>query len=294
MQDSGERQTFGTGAVRDTAAGKPRIDLQSPFAHERVGAWLAAGAAKYSERNWEKGIPFSRCLASLERHLQAWKAGDRDEDHLAAVVVNAQFLIHYERAIELGLLPSTLDDMPKYLQHHRIRPDETPSPPTVPLTAYVIPPDKEKRSVTPLENRVKWVMRPVAYISGPMRGKPQYNFPEFDRVRDQFALIGYMSVSPADIDRENGIDLSTPEAASGEYPDEGGHAGTLDEIQQRDVSILMAMQAKRGDAIVMLDGWERSKGATAEFFLARWRGLKLLDERGDPLAGFCCRGDELR
>jgi hypothetical protein len=35
MQDSGKREAFESGAVRDTAEGKPRPDLISPFAAER-------------------------------------------------------------------------------------------------------------------------------------------------------------------------------------------------------------------------------------------------------------------
>jgi len=114
MHDSGTRQKFATGAVRDAATGKPRPDLVSPFAEERIGKWMALGAEKYSERNWEAGIPISRCIASLSRHLMAYKAGKNDEDHLAAIAVNAQFIMHYEAMIAAGVLPPTLDDMPHY------------------------------------------------------------------------------------------------------------------------------------------------------------------------------------
>jgi hypothetical protein len=42
--------------------------------------------------------------------------GRTDEDHLAAIAVNAQFIMHYEAMIERGVLPPSLDDMPKYEQ----------------------------------------------------------------------------------------------------------------------------------------------------------------------------------
>jgi len=119
MEDSGERQDFVTGAVRDIATNKPRIDLISPYAQERIGEWLRLGAKKYAERNWEKGIPFSRCIASLERHIQSYKKGKTNEDHLAAIAVNAQFIMHYEEMIKLGLLPRSLDDLPKYEKQYR-------------------------------------------------------------------------------------------------------------------------------------------------------------------------------
>ncbi len=37
MRDSGQREIFETGAVRDSAEGKCRFDLFSPFAMERIG-----------------------------------------------------------------------------------------------------------------------------------------------------------------------------------------------------------------------------------------------------------------
>jgi hypothetical protein len=72
------------------------------------------GAAKYAERNWERGMPFTRCVASLKRHVMRYQQGKRDEDHLAAIMFNAMALIHYEEMIERGLLPSELNDMPVY------------------------------------------------------------------------------------------------------------------------------------------------------------------------------------
>jgi hypothetical protein len=114
IHDSGTRQQFDTGAVRDTAEDKPRPDLFSPFAEERIGEWLRLGAQKYSDRNWEKGIPNSRCFASLRRHAMKYYQGDTTEDHLAAICFNAAAIMHNEEMIARGVLPGELDDMPKY------------------------------------------------------------------------------------------------------------------------------------------------------------------------------------
>jgi hypothetical protein len=115
MAGGDEQQSFGDGmAVRDTADNKPRPDLISPFAEERQGHWLRMGARKYAERNWEKGMPFSRCIASLKRHVMKFQQGLKDEDHLAAIMFNAMALIHYEEMIERGILPAELNDMPNY------------------------------------------------------------------------------------------------------------------------------------------------------------------------------------
>lgn len=115
MRDSGKRQQFNDGAVRDTADGKSRPDLISPFFMMRLGMWLMLGAKKYSERNWEKGIPNSRCFASLMRHICQWLIGNKDEDHLAAMACNIMFLMHNEEAVKIGILPPEIDDMPNYM-----------------------------------------------------------------------------------------------------------------------------------------------------------------------------------
>lgn len=127
MHDSGERQSFATGAVRDTAGGKPRPDLFSPFAEERVGEWLRLGAEKYTARNWEKGIPSSRCFESLRRHAMYYYQGDRREDHMAAVIFNAMVIIHNEEAILRAVLPVELDDMPRYQNRPREKTLDTDS-----------------------------------------------------------------------------------------------------------------------------------------------------------------------
>jgi hypothetical protein len=114
MHDSGERQEFDTGAVRDTAGDKPRMELISPFAIRRLGTWLGLGAKKYADRNWEKGIPITRCLASLLRHAEAYLAGDSEEDHMAACMCNAMFILHYEEMLKRGVLSRELDDRPRY------------------------------------------------------------------------------------------------------------------------------------------------------------------------------------
>lgn len=116
LPDSGERQLFNSGAVRDTASGKPRPDLISPFFVERLGRHLGLGAEKYDPWNWAKGIPNSRCFASLMRHLTQFAQGDESEDHLAAAACNLMFMIHNEeaeaRTVHLKLKEGVLSDMP--------------------------------------------------------------------------------------------------------------------------------------------------------------------------------------
>ena len=114
VKDSGERQEFESGMVRDTQDGKARPDLISPFVLMRLGEHMRKGAVKYSEHNWTKGQPFSRSIASTFRHLMQWMMGYRDEDHLAAIMFGCMTIMHYEEMIEMGVLPKELDDMQKY------------------------------------------------------------------------------------------------------------------------------------------------------------------------------------
>ncbi len=96
IKDSGKRQEFDTGAVRDTAENKPEFSLISPFALERIASHMTKGKNKYSRHNWVKGIPISRCYDSLLRHSIAFGKGDISEDHLAALCFNAMAIMHYQ------------------------------------------------------------------------------------------------------------------------------------------------------------------------------------------------------
>lgn len=97
-KDSGVREEFDSGMVRDTQEGKPRFDLMFPkgipYADQlitRFAALMERGMAKYGERNWEKAnsqVELDRAKASAMRHLMQWYLGEKDEDHAAAVLFN--------------------------------------------------------------------------------------------------------------------------------------------------------------------------------------------------------------
>jgi len=82
--------------------GKLRYDLLPPDALEKVVEVLTKGAAKYSQRNWERGLKWNEgCYASLMRHLQSWAQGQELDSetscpHLAHVVTNALFLLTFQ------------------------------------------------------------------------------------------------------------------------------------------------------------------------------------------------------
>lgn len=78
-----ELTKFDTGAVRSTDANNERWDLVSPIGLRRVAETSAEGAKKYSDFNWERGMPIGDLLNHAIRHQYLYLSGDRSEDHLA-------------------------------------------------------------------------------------------------------------------------------------------------------------------------------------------------------------------
>lgn len=113
IKDSGKRQQFNTGAVRDAQSGKGRYDLLPMRAIARLARHFEAGAKKYGDRNWEKGIPISRYMDSGMRHLCKYMQGERDEDHLAACAWNIMCAMDTEeRILKDNILEKKLYDIP--------------------------------------------------------------------------------------------------------------------------------------------------------------------------------------
>ena len=88
IKDSGTRREFDTGAVRDMAVGRGRCDLLPPRAMLRLSKHFEAGAAKYGDHNWTRGIPINSFIDSALRHTLKYMAGETDEDHLVAAAWN--------------------------------------------------------------------------------------------------------------------------------------------------------------------------------------------------------------
>ena len=112
--ESGEKREFSTGAKRQAAAGKGMPVLVPGDAVLDIAKLFEKGAAVYEARNWEKGLPLSSILDSLERHLQQEKMGLTDENHARALTWNAIIYLATKLRIENRLLPAELNDMPTY------------------------------------------------------------------------------------------------------------------------------------------------------------------------------------
>ena len=94
MKSSGEIREFASGAVRDSAEGKPRMELVPYDLLARLSKWYAEGAKKYKDNNWRKGQPESAVSGSLQRHFEKWMRGETDEDHLSAMAWNVFSLMN--------------------------------------------------------------------------------------------------------------------------------------------------------------------------------------------------------
>lgn len=82
--------------------GKLRYDLIPVVPKAELARVFTIGARKYGDNNWRNGFDFSRVLAALERHLEAWKAGEvidqtDGQHHLASVMWGCMVLMEFER-----------------------------------------------------------------------------------------------------------------------------------------------------------------------------------------------------
>ena len=111
IQDSGDRREFDSGAVRDMAEGKGRCDLLPACAVLRLARHFENGAKKYTDRNWEKGIPIHSFIDSAIRHLMKYLDGQDDEDHLCAAAWNCMCAMWTEeKKPELQDIPTRKGD----------------------------------------------------------------------------------------------------------------------------------------------------------------------------------------
>lgn len=83
-------------------AGKLRLDLIPTDVMEELARVLTFGARKYAERNWERGMPWSKAAGPLERHWKDFKLGRvrRDPESgcltVAHALCNMVFLCAWE------------------------------------------------------------------------------------------------------------------------------------------------------------------------------------------------------
>ena len=111
-KEEGKKRTFSTGADKQNVEGKGAPVLFPPDAYLEISKHFEEGAALHGDRNWEKGIPLSELLNSLERHIQQEKMGLTDESHDRALAWNAVVYLATKLRIKAGVLPQELADVP--------------------------------------------------------------------------------------------------------------------------------------------------------------------------------------
>lgn len=107
------------------------------------------------------------------------------------------------------------------------------------------------------------------YLAGPMTGIPQFNFPAFIAAAKDLRENDIDVVSPAELD-----DKRTFDAAMQSIDGAPGSAGkdTWGDFLARDVKLI----ADRVDGLILLPGWEHSRGALLEAFVSILCGHKLM------------------
>ena len=96
----------------------------------------------------------------------------------------------------------------------------------------------------------------VIYLSGPMTGLPDYNYPAFHRAAADLRAAGHRVYNPA------------------EFP----HKGDPKDFPIRKAfAAYSAFICLEADMLILLPGWERSKGVSAEKALAENCGLEIVE-----------------
>jgi hypothetical protein len=109
----------------------------------------------------------------------------------------------------------------------------------------------------PSKNKKKY------YLAGPMSNIPQFNYPRFFELARILREEGFTIVSPAELD--------SPETVKAAMASPDGNLGsgvvngeTWGEFLARDVKLV----ADDVDGVFVMEGWEKSRGARLELFVA--------------------------
>lgn len=88
------------------------------------------------------------------------------------------------------------------------------------------------------------------YISGPMTGHAEMNYPAFETAAKQLRALGYVVVSPHELNPQAGL--------------------CYEDCMRADILALLLC-----DAVALLPGYENSKGANLERRIAEVLGMKV-------------------
>lgn len=114
------------------------------------------------------------------------------------------------------------------------------------------------------------------YVAGPMRGYPEFNFPAFHSASKKLRSLGYEVFSPAEKDEEVHGEEFSKQFKTGSLEDATSMGFSLRRALGDDLKWICA----EADAVYLLKGWEKSKGALAEKATAEALGLEVMYEVG--------------
>lgn len=104
------------------------------------------------------------------------------------------------------------------------------------------------------------------YVAGPMAGMPAHNFPAFHAEAARLRGEGYEVVSPAELARPD--ELAEGERLGAAFRE----TQTYRECLKRDLREVLGC-----DAVQLLPGWERSRGAQLEAYVAASVGIRIIE-----------------
>ena len=110
------------------------------------------------------------------------------------------------------------------------------------------------------------------YIAGPMTGYPNWNFPAFFETENQLIKLGHDVINPAHNDGAT-VQEALESAGSPEAPNNPWRW-----YMRRDLPHVLEV-----DALCVLPGWQKSKGASLEVTVAKAIGLPILVLRNGQL-----------
>lgn len=102
------------------------------------------------------------------------------------------------------------------------------------------------------------------YLGGPMRNKPEYNFPAFHAAAKKLRDMGHSVFNPAEKECE------------AEVVKAGGDAGNTLAFRRLVFGWDTDYICKFADAVCLLPDWEQSRGAVAEKALADALGIRVI------------------
>lgn len=109
------------------------------------------------------------------------------------------------------------------------------------------------------------------YLAGGMRGYPQFNFPTFFEAAARLRADNHEVFNPAEADLEK-YGPGVFDSPTGSLEDIKITGFDLRKALKKDTSWI----CDNAEAIALLPGWERSKGASAEKALAEALGLEVI------------------